>query len=175
MKALNISNEAVTRVGLLKRAETAPGAWMGIRIAAILLILDGWSSTKVAKLFSVTRWSVVQWIQRVNEEGLAGLEEKSRPGRPTRMDGDLLKVLEEALQNDPRKYGLNRNRWDGIVVVEYLKKHHRVQMEVRQAQRWIRRLGFSLRRPIYRFVQATQEGIDEFHTAIKKTPPNPKK
>jgi transposase len=91
------------------------------------------------------------------------------------MDGDMVKVLEEALQNDPRKYGLNRNRWDGIVVVEYLKKHHRVQMEVRQAQRWIRRLGFSLRRPLYRFVQATQEGIDEFHTAIKKTPPNPKK
>jgi len=30
----------VTREGLLKRAESAPGAWVGIRIAAILRALN---------------------------------------------------------------------------------------------------------------------------------------
>jgi transposase len=56
------------------------------------------------------------------------------------------------------------------VVTEYLERVHGVQMQVRQAQRWIRRLGFSLRQPIYRYVQATEEGVKEFRQALKKTP-----
>jgi transposase len=55
-------------------------------------------------------------------------------------------------------------------VVEYLERVHGVHVKVRQAQRWIRRLGFSLRQPIYRYVQATEEGVKEFRQNLKKTP-----
>ncbi|PIX25864.1 MAG: hypothetical protein COZ69_02040 [Deltaproteobacteria bacterium CG_4_8_14_3_um_filter_45_9] len=66
--------------------------------------------------------------------------------------------------------GLKRNRWDGVVVVEYLERIHGVRLKVRQAQRWIRQLGFSLRQPIYRYAQATTEGVEEFRKTVKKTP-----
>lgn len=170
MRALSVTNSAVNRDKLLKMAESAPGAWMGIRIAAMLLILKGWSCTQVAELFDLSRWSVVKWIQRVNKEGTPGLEERSHPGRPRCLDLGVQKDLEDALSRDPRDYGLKRNRWDGVVVVEYLEKAHGVHLKVRQAQRWIRRLGFSLRQPIYRYVQSTSEGVDEFRKTVKKTP-----
>ena len=83
--------------------------------------------------------------------------------------------LEKALTSDPRECGLSRNRWDGVAVVEYLQREHGVQLKVRQAKRWIRRLGFSLRRPIYRYAQATSEGVEAFSTRIKKTAPTSKK
>jgi len=35
--------------------------------------------------------------------------------------------------------------------------------------RLIKKLGYSLRRPMYRFVQAKQEGVEEFRTTLKKT------
>lgn len=168
MKALSVTNTSVTRETLLEIAEKVPGAWIGIRIAAILLLLEGWKSTQIARLFGLTRWSVVKWIQRVNEEGVLGLEEKKRPGSPCRLDLSVQRDLEQALEKDPRIFGLKRNRWDGIVVVEYLSRVHGITLKVRQAQRWIRHLGFSLRRPIYRYAQATMEGVEEFRQDLKK-------
>jgi len=170
MKALTVTNQAVSRDGLLQLAEKVPGAWTGIRIAALLLMLDGLTSTRVAELFGISRWSMVKWIQRVNGEGISGVEEKPKPGRPVRFDTGVRKKLEEALQRSPREFGLKRNRWDGIVVVEYLARVHGVHLKVRQAQRWICRLGFSLRQPIYRYAQATKEGVEEYRETIKKTP-----
>lgn len=169
MKALTVTNRAVTREALLRMGKEIPGAWTGFRIAAILLLLEGWKSTQIAKLFHVTRWSVVKWIRRVNEEGVSGLEDRERPGRPCRLSPDVQRILDKALQKHPRELGLKRNRWDGILVVEYLRRVHGVQLKVRQAQRWIRRLGFSMRKPIYRYAQATAEGVEEFRETIKKT------
>jgi len=175
MKALTVTNKSVTREALLEMAEMIPGAWMGIRIAALLLILEGWKSSQIARLFDLTRWSVVKWIQRVNEQGVSGLEEKERSGRPCRLDPNVQQELEKALEREPREFGLKRNRWDGIVVVEYLERFHGIKIQVRQAQRWIRRLGFSLRQPMYRYVQATMEGVEEFRETLKKTPDGHKK
>jgi transposase len=170
MKALTITNKSVKRAALLKMAEKVPGAWIGLRIAAILLILEGWKSSQVAKLFGVTRWSAVQWIQKANSQGLSGLEEGERSGRPSRINSKIQKELEEALQKSPKDYGLKRNHWDGIVVTEYIEKTQGVHIEVRQAQRWIRRLGFSLRQPVYQYVQATKEGVARYRNNLKKTP-----
>lgn len=171
MKALEISNKAVTRKSLLGMAERVPGAWIGLRIAAMLLFLEGWKSTQIAKLFGLTRWSVVKWVQRINAQGVEGVQEGQRSGRPARLGPEVQKALDEVLQKSPRSLGLKRNRWDGVVVAEYLERVHGVQLQVRQAQRWIRRLGFSLRQPIYRYVQAPEEGVKEFHRTLKKTPP----
>jgi transposase len=175
MKALTITNKAITREALLHMAEEIPGAWIGFRIAAILLVLEGWKSSQIARLFAVSRWSVVKWIRWANEEGLSGLEEGQRPGRPSRIDEQVQKALAEALESSPRELGLKRNRWDGVVVVEYLERMHGIKLKVRQAQRWIRRLGFSLRQPMYRYAQATSEGVEEFGKTLKKTSSGQKK
>ena len=175
MKALTITNEAVTRKALLELAEKVPGAWVGIRIAALLLLLGGWKSSAVASLFGLTRWSIVRWIQGVNERGIGALESKKQPGRPCRLDARIQQALENDLEKSPRALGLKRNRWDGVVVVEYLERIHGVRLKVRQAQRWIRRLGFSLRQPIYRYAQATTEGVEEFRKTVKKTPDDQEK
>ena len=175
MKPLTITNKSVTREGLLQMAEKMPGAWMGIRIAALLLLLEGWKSSQIARLFGLTRWSVVRWIQGVNERGMLAVEAKKQPGRPCRLDEQIQRALEEDLGKSPRTLGLKRNRWDGVVVVEYLERIHGVRLKVRQAQRWIRRLGFSLRQPIYRYAQATTEGVEEFRKTVKKTPDDQEK
>ncbi len=169
MRPLSITNKSVTRESLLQMAEKIPGAWMGIRVAALLLLLEGWKSSQVAQLFGLTRWSVVRWIQGVNERGMLAVQAKKQPGRPCRLDEQIQRALEKDLEKSPRALGIKRNRWDGVVVVEYLERIHGVRLKVRQAQRWIRRLGFSLRQPIYRYAQATTEGVEEFRKTVKKT------
>src|SRR4030067_1415502 len=117
MKALTITNESVTREVLLEMAEKIPGAWIGIRIAALLLLLEGWKSSQIAGLFGLTRWSVVRWIQGVNEKGVLAVEAKKQPGRPCRLDAQIQRALEKDLEKSPRTLGLKRNRGGGGVVV----------------------------------------------------------
>lgn len=175
MKALVLTHKEMTRENLLCMAYEIPGAWVGIRIAAYLLMLKGWRSSQVAELFGLTRCAVVKWIRKGNEMGVQAVEDRSRPGRPTWFDEGLRKELDEVLSKSPKDFGISRVRWDGLVLVEYLKRFHQMTIHVRHAQRWIRKLGYSLRQPVYRFVQASEEGVEAFRRELKKTSRDEKK
>jgi transposase-like protein len=65
------------------RAGAYSGTWRDVvRAKAILLAADGLSNAAIAERLGVSRQSVSGWRKRFFEEGLAGLEERSRPGRP---------------------------------------------------------------------------------------------
>jgi len=142
----------------------------GIPIAFIWLeIFSG------GRIIRLTRWSVVKWIHRANQEGTEALWNRDRKGRPSQFDEEMMAKLDEVLSKPPKEYGLFRTRWDGIVLVEYLKRTYQIYIHVRHAQRLIRKLGCSLRWPIYRYVQATDQGVKEFCEELEKTPPRKKK
>jgi transposase len=175
MKALSITHSNINKAVLLQKAEIIPGAWNGIRIAALLLLLSGWKSTQIAELFGLSRWSVVKWIHKTNREGLAAIEDHARSGRPSQFDEAILHDLDEALKKSPHAYGISRSRWDGVVIAHYLKQRHHIRIHVRHAQRLVKNLGYSLKRPIDRFVQASSQGVERFEEAVKKTPRGPAK
>ncbi|MFA4828538.1 MAG: winged helix-turn-helix domain-containing protein [Thermodesulfovibrionales bacterium] len=156
MTALTIKYSEITRKALLMMAEEIRRAWIGIRIVACLFLSSGWKSTHVEELFGLTRWSVVKWISKVKMKGLEGIEDGVRTGRPSQFDNAMEKGLDKALSKSPKEFGIQRVRWDGVVVAEYLKRFHGIEIHMRQAQRWIRNLGYSLRQPTYRYVQATK-------------------
>lgn len=168
MKALTFHHSEITRQSLLAKADVIAGAWIGIRIAALLLWLSGWKSTAIAELFGVSRWAVCQWMNLANEQGLRSVEPQPAPGRKPRLSAAVQQQLDLALQESPEKFGLNRTRWDGVLVVEYLRRFHQVELKVRQAQRYVRQLGFTLQMPIYRYLQATQKGVEKFKQTVKK-------
>jgi transposase len=168
MKPLTLTNKGVTREALLAVAEKIEGAWIGLRIAGLLLILAGWKSTAVAKLFNLSRPSVISWIKRANEEGIVSVEDKPRPGRPGNLDETVARTLREALSRSPEEYGLNRFRWDGVVVVEFLKKNLSILLKPRQARNWLRKLGYVRKRPVHQYIQASDKGVKEFRQSLKK-------
>ena len=69
MKPLHITRAEVTRGRLLALAEEVPGAWLGIKIAVLVLLLDGYRPTFLARLFGVSRMSLTRWVHRLNREG----------------------------------------------------------------------------------------------------------
>lgn len=168
MRPLTITNKSITRDALLTMAEKIEGAWIGIRIAALLLIMSGWRSTAVAELFNLSRPAVIAWIKRANQEGITSIEDKARSGRPSKLDAKVTKVLEEALSKSPGEYGLSRFRWDGVVVVEFLKKKLDILLKPRQARNWLKKLGYVRKRPIHCYVQASNRGVKEFKESLKK-------
>ena len=168
MKALTLDPPEITRQSLLAQAEAIPGAWIGLRIAALLLWLSGWKSPALSALFGGSRWAVWQWLSLANEQGLRSVQPRPAPGRKPRLSAAVQQPLDLAVQEAPEKFGLHRTRWDGVLVVEYLRRCHQVELQVRQAQRYVRRLGFTLQRPISRDLQAKKKGVAQFQRAVKK-------
>jgi transposase len=150
MKALTLNHPGLTREALLRKADRTPGAWIGIRIAVLLLILAGWKSSQAAELFGLTRWTVVKLIQRANKEGAEAVLDRERIGRPPRINKAVMKQLEAVLANSPRKVGIPRDRWDGSVLAAYLKKSFHIEIHIRHAQRIMKKVGHSSKMPVCR-------------------------
>jgi transposase len=170
MRALTVKRADVSRERLLALAEKTPGAWLGIRVAVIVLLLDGYRPTFLAQLFGVSRMSLTRWVHRLNREGLAGLLEKPRPGRPTQLTAAVRQQLSEHLRQSPEQYGLARAVWDGPTLARHLQRRFGVQVKARQAQHWLHRLGYRLKRASYTYLQARAEDVVQFRRRLKKTP-----
>jgi DNA-binding transcriptional ArsR family regulator len=72
-----------------RELERRAGAYSGpyrdvVRAKAILYAADGLTNTEIAERLDQSRQAVSQWRKRFCVEGVQGLEERPRPGRPRR-------------------------------------------------------------------------------------------
>src|SRR5512139_1376632 len=70
---LMLTYPEASRERLLAMVRLIPGAHMGIKIAALLLILEGQRPGWIADVLGLTRQSLNLWMHRVNDGGLKGL------------------------------------------------------------------------------------------------------
>ena len=96
------------------------------------------------------------------------VEDKYRSGRPGTLDKEVSSVLEEALSKSPEEYGLKRFRWDGVVVVEFLKKNLGISLKPRHARNWLKKLGYVRKRPVHQYIQASGRSVKGFKEGVEK-------
>ena len=117
------------------------------RLHGVLLVAQGLSCREVARLLGDAPRTVAYWVRRFEEEGLAGLAEGERPGRPRRLSKEQLEEVSGVLRKSPVDFGLSANLWDGKTLSEFVAKRCGITLGVRQSQRLFRQLGFRLRKP----------------------------
>ena len=78
-----------------------PGLAQRARI--VLLAADGVSNTEIAERVGVARQTVIDWRARY-ADGLAGLDDEPRPGRPRTVD--RRRIIAATLLPPPKKYGV---------------------------------------------------------------------
>lgn len=169
MNSSDITHPEVTKERLVAFAKSIPGAWVGLRIAAILLILEGQRPGWTVFVLGLSRMSLNRWIRAVNTLGIKALKDKQRPGRPSRLTPKIAQQVEKHLEQSPQVFGLNRARWDGPTLVEHLKREFGIKLKVRQAQNWMHQLGYRLKRASYVYLQAKAEEAKRFQCELKKT------
>jgi len=166
---LTLTHADATKEKLLAMADKIPGAWIGVKIAALLLVIEGQRPGWIIDVLGLTRMSLNRWMHGVNEKGLESLKPKSRPGRPTSLASKVQEELSGHLEKTPRDFGLNRAHWDGPTVVVHLKKYFGITLKVRQAQNWMHHLGYRMTRASYSYIQAKSADAKKFEKALKKT------
>jgi transposase len=170
MKRLSLEDPEAARERLLDLCMRVPGARIGIKIAALLLVLEGQGSGWVTQVLGLTRMSLSRWIRGVNEHGAEFLLPKPRAGRPGQLSKEIAQQLEDHLERSPQEFGWSRAAWDGPTLVVHLKKYFGVSLKVRQAQYWMHQLGYRMKRASYAYVQARSEDAKRFRRSLKKTP-----
>ena len=166
---VGLTHKEAKKEQLLVLVERIPGARVGLKIAALLLVLEGQRPGWIAEVLGLTRMSLTRWIHGVNKDGLEFLKPKPRAGRSTRVEEDIQKALEDHLEKSPREFGLNRTQWDGPTVAVHLKRHFGVNLKVRQAQRWMHHVGYRLKRASYSYLQGQSKQAKKFQKDLKKT------
>lgn len=136
------------------------------RLHGLLLVAQGMSGHQVAELLGDSPRTVANWVRRFEEEGLAGLAEGDRPGRPRCLSEGQLVEIDAALRKSPSDFGLVGNLWDGKTLAALIDQEWDIVLGVRQCQRLFRRLGFRLRKPRPEIAQADPEE----QARVKKTP-----
>jgi len=107
------------------------------RAHSILLSSDGYRLGKIGEILGVCRQSVSSWWQAWERDGLAGLIEKKRSGRPQTLSPSEEKEAIELVIESPRKLK--------TVLVDIMAKTGK-KMSLKTLKRICKRAGFSWKR-----------------------------
>ena len=147
MKKLTIPDAKTVTLGLQDEIRRSHDARYDHRLHAIILVAQGLSATRVAELLGDSPRTVANWVNQFLDEGLAGLMEAERQGKPSRLSEKQLDEIDRVLRKSPLDCGLTSNLWDGKTLSAYIAKTWNITLGVRQCQRIFRQLGFRLRKP----------------------------
>src|ERR687884_1848750 len=75
---------------------------VGARLLALANVLDGMSRDEAARAAGMDRQTLRDWVHRYNAEGIAGLRDRPRPGRPCGLDEGRQAALKALILRGPR-------------------------------------------------------------------------
>ena len=117
------------------------------RATAIRLLHLGHKPDEVAKLLVVSLATINNWHRDWKAEGLAGLQDKPKSGRPRKADAEYCQMLEEALDNEPTEYGYDFAIWTLDRLREHLEKQTGKRLSRERFRALMTNLGYVYRRP----------------------------
>jgi len=112
---------------------------LAVRVTAILLSGAGLSGESAAKILGITSREVRKCRQRWRQEGLPGLGNSPRQGRPVQADSSYVRLLIRTLKRDPHKMGYAFSRWTAPRLSTYLAEKTGVQLNSDYVRQILRR------------------------------------
>jgi transposase len=106
------------------------------RLHSVALVAHGLSASEVGLIFNDSPRAVAYWVKRFKQDGLAGLEEESKPGRPPRISPTHYKKL-QSLVKDSQK---SNKPITAKVLAAYILKEFQIVLTIRQCWRILKRL-----------------------------------
>jgi transposase len=113
-----------------------------------VLLLAAQPPAQVAATLGCSRASVYAWAAAYREQGLAGLLEQPRSGRPRRLGATAIATLEERLAEDPQTQGQHATGWTVPLLQAQLAQAGQPVSE-RTIRRTLHRRGWRWKRPKY--------------------------
>lgn len=125
----------------------SPKAEVRQRATAIHLLYLGHLPEEVSQLLAVSMGSIYNWHKRWRTEGLKGLENKAKSGRPKNADQAYCDLLGEVLEQSPEVYDYGFGIWTVDRLREHLRRETGIRVSNRRFRALLKELGYVYRRP----------------------------
>ncbi len=136
------------------------------RERAIELLREGWQPVDVAQKVGVDRRSVRRWRAAFEREGRSGLEARTVPGRPLKLDARERAELEQLLLQGAVRAGYSTDLWTCPRVRDLIAREFDVEYHVDHIGRLLRSLGWSPQKPKRRARERDEERIQGWVKAV---------
>jgi transposase len=121
-----------------------------LRTRAQMILLAAEQGLKVPQIARIVRESeatVLRWLKRYRAEGMEGLQDAPRPGRPSAMTKAYTAALLAAVRRRPRSFGLPFSLWTLQRLVDYLAEQTGIRVSDETVRRALKHAGIVLSRP----------------------------
>ena len=107
------------------------------RAHCVVLVLYGLSASEVARIFGDSPRAVAYWVKRFQNDGMKGLGEDSRPGRPSKLTAQQRRRLEAFIKRSRAKSkGVNAE-----ALSQFIRNEYGINLTIRQCLRILKRMG----------------------------------
>jgi transposase len=115
-----------------------------------MVLLSAEQGLKVPQIAAIVRESeatVLRWLKRYRAEGLEGLKDAPRSGRPVQVTEAYRAALLAAVRRRPRSLGLPFSLWTLPRLVDYLAEEAGLRVSDETVRRALKKAGIVLSRP----------------------------
>jgi transposase len=136
---------------LRRRARHEPNRRAALRLLAIANALEGLSRAEAARLAGMERQALRDAVVRYNEEGIAGLHDRPKPGRPQRLSEAEQAALAARVFAEPDPERDGTAAWTRADLGRWLEARFGKAFHPSSLSRVLRRLGLSRQkaRPVH--------------------------
>lgn len=161
-------------IRLSKEADKDGAYRVAKRLRAVVLNSEGHTSGELAKILQAPRSKVSEWLQRYQTDGVDGLLEGYRSGRPSALTDQQQQELGDILDSGPAAYGLDTGIWTSPMIAWVIEEEFGVQYHAGHVRKLLHGWGFSVQRPRRVLARADTAAQDRWHRriypALKKKP-----
>jgi transposase len=141
--ALDVTRLELSAEELRRVARRSQDSDQARRLLAIALVLEGASRTEAARITGMDRQTLRDWVIRYNEEGVEGLCDRPRSGRPAQLTPAQLAELAQLVEEGPDVGVHGVVRWRCVDLQAQIKERFGVEMSERHVGRLLHRLSFT--------------------------------
>ena len=98
------------------------------RAQAVREVVKGQRLQTVSDTLHFTYSALRKWVQRFANQGVSGLVDRPRPGRPRKMTCELEQHLNRLVDQDPLQHGARSSQWHCQELATILARHTGVQL-----------------------------------------------
>jgi len=140
------------------------------RYRALYLCLCGKTYEEVVEMVGLCKTSVYRINKVYKKEGLAGIPDKPRKGRPPKLTAEQkANIKEMILKKTPFEVGFPAEfNWIAELVAKYVKQEYGLDYTIRGIAGILKRLGLSYARPTYVLAKNNRQKQERFIKDFRK-------
>jgi transposase len=173
-RLIDFTLRAEQRAEIEQAINHAPQPEVRQRAIAIRLLHLSHAPEAVAEMLAVAPSTIWNWHRRYRADGISGLANRAKSGRPAKANGHYLTEVEGALDSDPRELGYAFSVWTINKLRKHLEKQTGIVLSYTQFRALLNKHEYVYRQPKHDLSDLqdadAKAAAEDFLEWLKKSP-----